>query len=83
MEGIKMRIVKMVIDNFRGIKHGTIYFDEHTVLIGMNNSGKSTVIDAIAMVLGRERLVRSMTEHDFYGSNPSPETRINIIIRAC
>ena len=64
---------------FRGIGSGTVRFRDHSVLIGPNNSSKTTVIEALALVLGRERLVRTLTEHDFFGSNPQPAERIRIV----
>nr|WP_242463496.1 ATP-binding protein [Rhodothalassium salexigens] len=66
------------IENFRGISSGTIKFHDHSVLIGPNNSGKTTVVEALALVLGRDRLVRNLTEHDFFGSAPEPLSRIKI-----
>lgn len=73
-----LRVARLEIKNFRGIKSGVVYLDSHTALIGTNNSGKSTIIDALAMVLGRDRMVRKLTEHDFYGSSPTHEQRIII-----
>jgi putative ATP-dependent endonuclease of OLD family len=73
-----MRVSLLKIENFRGIKSGTIQFRDHTVLIGPNNSGKTTIIEALAFVLGRDRLIRTLTEHDFFESNPEPATRITI-----
>jgi putative ATP-dependent endonuclease of OLD family len=74
-----MQVALLQIENFRGIKKGDVQFREHTVLIGPNNSGKTTIVEALALVLGRDRLIRSLTEHDFYGSNPEPANRIKII----
>jgi hypothetical protein len=74
-----MRLLQIEIYGFRGIKEAKINFEDHTVLIGQTGTGKSTIIDAIALVLGRSRLVRSLTEHDFFGSNPSPADRIRIV----
>lgn len=64
-----MRISKINIKNFRGILTGEIRLDGHSVLVGDNNSGKSTILEAIDLVLGPERLSsRSpIDEHDFYG----------------
>ncbi len=73
-----MKVVLLNIENFRGIRNGTIQFRDHSVLIGPNNSGKTTVVEALALVLGRDRLVRNLTEHDFFGSNPEPVSRIRI-----
>ena len=74
-----MRLALLTIQNFRGIRSGTLQFRDHTVLIGPNNCGKTTIIEAIALVLGRERLVRTLTEHDFFGSDPQPSDRIRLV----
>tara|TARA_E500000318_G_scaffold81819_2_gene77126 strand:+ start:7963 stop:9783 length:1821 start_codon:yes stop_codon:yes gene_type:complete len=71
-------IHNLTIKNFRGIKSGEIRFGDFCVLIGANNSGKTTVIEALALLLGRDRLVRNLTEHDFYGSSPTASDRIQI-----
>lgn len=66
-----MKITKINIKNFRGILDGEVRLDGHSVLVGDNNSGKSTVLEAIDLVLGPERLSKSsaIDEHDFYGGN--------------
>ena len=74
-----MKLLALRIENFRGIKSANLVFGDHTVLIGPNGSGKSTVIDALSLVFARQSLVRDLTEHDFYGSCPTPTTRIRII----
>jgi putative ATP-dependent endonuclease of the OLD family len=74
-----MQIANLRIENFRGIREGTVNFDRHTVFVGPNNCGKSTVIEALALLFGRERMVRALTEHDFYGSNPLPADRIRLV----
>lgn len=74
-----MRVAALGIENFRGIRSGKVTFRDHTVLVGPNNCGKTTIIEALALVLGRDRLVRDLTEHDFYGSNPQAVDRIKII----
>ena len=42
-----MQIADLRIENFRGIKAGHIRFGLHTVFIGPNNCGKTTVIEAL------------------------------------
>lgn len=74
-----MRVASISIDNFRGIKEGIVHFKRHTVLVGANNTGKSTIIEAITLLLGRDKLIRELTEHDFYGSNPQPADRIKLV----
>ena len=71
-----MKVALLEIENFRGVRTGKVWFRDHTVLIGPNNSGKTTIVEALALVLGRDRLVRTLTEHDFFGSSPRPGDRI-------
>jgi len=63
-----MRIAQVSIQNFRGVKSAKLLLPHHAVLIGDNNAGKSTVLEAIDLVLGPERLHRPspIDEHDFY-----------------
>lgn len=42
-----MRIEHILIHNFRGIIHQEFYLNSYTLLIGGNNAGKSSVVDAI------------------------------------
>jgi hypothetical protein len=74
-----LQIAKLEIENFRGIREGTVQFSPHTVFVGANNCGKTTVIEALALLFGRDRMIRQLTEHDFYGSNPQPPDRIRLI----
>ena len=46
-----MRITKVHIENFRGLKELEIDFARTTVLIGENNSGKTSVLDALRLCL--------------------------------
>lgn len=73
-----MEIASLKIENFRGVQNGTVRFSPHTVLVGANNCGKTTVIEALALLFGRDRMIRSLTEHDFHGSNPQPADRIRL-----
>jgi putative ATP-dependent endonuclease of OLD family len=63
-----MRLARIKIENFRGVKECEVFFPGHTVLVGDNNTGKSTILEAIDLVLGPERLSRYpvIDEHDFY-----------------
>lgn len=74
-----MQIAKLEIENFRGIRVGIVRFSPHSVLVGSNNCGKTTVVEALALLFGRDRMVRQLTEHDFYGSNPQPADRIRLV----
>ncbi|WP_419588500.1 AAA family ATPase, partial [Thiolapillus sp.] len=46
-----MQIVRLTINNFRGVQDGELYFSGDTALVGDNNTGKSTVLEAIDLVL--------------------------------
>ena len=63
-----MQLINITISNFRGIKHAELLLSGHTVLIGDNNAGKSTVLEAVDLVLGPDRLSRMpvINEHDFF-----------------
>ncbi len=63
-----MRLAKVEIKHFRGISRGELRLAGHTVLVGDNNTCKSTVLEAIDLVLGPERLSKRppIDEHDFY-----------------
>lgn len=74
-----MRVTSLAIENFRGVRTGSIRFKKHTVLVGSNNTGKSTIIEALTLLLGRDKLIRELTEHDFFGSNPQPADRIKLV----
>lgn len=83
-----MQIYSLDIKGFRGILSSKLFFDEHTVLVGDNNTGKSTVLEAIDLVLGPERLFKKpiIDEHDFYAGEytdsdgNSKEISVEVII---
>ena len=57
-----MHIVRLMISGFRGVSAADITLGRHAVLVGPNNSGKTTIIEALALLFGRDRLVRRLTE---------------------
>ena len=63
-----MKISRLHIQNFRGVKYAMLFLPDHGVIIGDNNVGKSTILEAIDLVLGPDRLNRRspIDEHDFY-----------------
>ncbi len=82
-----MRIVRLNILNFRGIQSACLYFDDHTLLVGANNVGKSTICEALDLALGLDRLKRTppVEEFDFYNAHyldksTEPPTPIPIAI---
>ena len=82
-----MKVVQLKITNFRGIKVAEILLNGNSVFVGDNNSGKSTIFEALDLVMGPDRLARHpvIDEHDFYAGeyikDGSPqEIRIEAII---
>lgn len=73
-----MQLASLSIRNFRGIREAELALNQHNVFIGANNSGKTTVIEALALLFGRDRMVRSLTEHDFFGGDPGPTDRVKL-----
>jgi putative ATP-dependent endonuclease of OLD family len=63
-----VHLVRVRVRNFRGIAYGEVHLNGHTAFIGDNNAGKSTLLEAVDLVLGPERLSRRpvVDEHDFY-----------------
>jgi len=56
------------MSHFRSVADGEIIFPDHTVIIGGNSVGKSTMCEALDLLLGPDRLARSspIDEHDFH-----------------
>ena len=84
-----MKLARLQIRNFRGIKEATLLLSGHVVLVGDNNVGKSTVFEAIDLALGPERLSRHprIDEHDFYlgdyltpAEQPRKEVRVEAVV---
>lgn len=63
-----MKIVSIKIRNFRCIKTADIFPERHNVLLGPNNSGKTTVLEALNLLLNTEMSFRAnvIDENDFY-----------------
>ncbi|RYG99148.1 MAG: DUF2813 domain-containing protein [Alphaproteobacteria bacterium] len=79
-----MHISRIVIQNFRCIRSLDVQLNPTTVIIGENNAGKSTLLDAIKLALGR-RWGRSgqtgFNEYDFpmtQGGQPKPDILIKL-----
>lgn len=57
-----MKAVEIKIHNFRSICDATITLNEYGVLVGVNNAGKTTTIDAIRAFYGKKKFDK---EQDF------------------
>ena len=82
-----MQLTQLDIRNFRGIEELSLPLDDLCVLIGENNAGKSTILDAIRICLTRS-LARRGTVFDEYDyhlpsatAEPSGAPPIKITLR--
>jgi AAA15 family ATPase/GTPase len=56
------------IKNFRGVSEGKIDdFDKLNIFVGRNNSGKSTVLDALALLIDPKMLITIVKRRGWYG----------------
>ena len=82
-----MFLQQVEIANFRGIENLRIVFDDVTVLIGENNTGKTTILDALQLCLSRSLTRKGgiFTEYDYHlpdrDSQPSDAEPIEISFR--
>lgn len=81
-----MFLEKINITNFRGIRNLSVKLDETTVLIGENNTGKSTILDALQFCLSRSltRKDSIFSEYDYHllnkDSQPTESDAIEITL---
>ncbi|MBW0436036.1 AAA family ATPase [Leptospira yasudae] len=64
-----MYLERLVIKNFRSISELTLHFNKGlNIIIGENNSGKSTIVDVlrICFSIGSQRREIFVTQYDFY-----------------
>lgn len=63
-----MKIVKMIINNYRQFEKAVLDFDDNvTIIAGANNSGKTSLITLIKNMMLTERIVYS--ESDILAKN--------------
>ncbi len=74
-----MRVSRVVIDNFRSVKHLDFKPGPLCTLIGENNSGKSTIMRALNLVLGETwPTERAFDENDFHANDTSKPIEISV-----
>ena len=82
-----MFLEQIDIVNFRGIRQLSLNLDDTTVLIGENNTGKSTILDALQTCLSRSLTRRGsiFSEYDYHlpekDSEPAESDAIEITLR--
>lgn len=69
-----MKVSHVSIKNFRGIRSANITLRDSQIFLGDNNTGKTTVLEALDLALGPDRLRRSppIDEHDFFKGDYLP-----------
>ena len=70
---MRMSITRMVIDNFKGIRHLEIDFAEQTQISGMNGCGKSSIVDAFSWVLWNKDAAGNAPGSDAFREKPLDE----------
>lgn len=77
-----MRIRRLKLSNFRSVADGEVIFPGHTVIIGGNSVGKSTICEALDLLLGPDRLSRAspIDEHDFFERRYLDDDGVSILI---
>jgi len=67
-----MKIKKLTINNFRGIKNQTLNTKELSIFIGDNTTGKTSIIEAINYALSPYFLSGKIKHTDFYEGSDDP-----------
>jgi putative ATP-dependent endonuclease of OLD family len=66
-----LKIKTVVIENFKSVKRTEFDFQDLTILLGENNSGKTNILNALQMFF--ETTVRSVNEEHFFGKDLTKE----------
>ena len=79
-----MQIRRVRVERYRGVETLTLLPTARNVLIGQNNAGKSTVLEALDLALhpGLGRPRAAPEEIDYYDRSPEAGFRIEVVIGA-
>ncbi|CNH65013.1 putative OLD family ATP-dependent endonuclease [Yersinia aldovae] len=81
-----MYLERVDIVGFRGINRISLSLDDNTVLIGENAWGKSSLLDALTLLLSPEPQLYHFTAQDFYypaGDERAKERHLQVIFTFC
>lgn len=78
-----MQINRIRIENFRCIRELDLWFDQTTVLIGANNTGKTAILEAVRIALSRRwgRRGTGFTEYDVHRSEEATDPKTAAPVR--
>jgi putative ATP-dependent endonuclease of OLD family len=75
-----MRLVRVEVENFRSIEYVSLNPGPLCALVGPNNAGKSNILTALELILGRSYPVEgALNEHHFFYRDPTQRIRIKAI----
>lgn len=66
-----MKIKEIHVKNFRSILDETLTFDDLTILVGRNGSGKSSFLKALELFYNPSSIKIEVTEEDYYAKDTS------------
>ncbi|MFI8417760.1 ATP-dependent endonuclease [Serratia sp. NPDC078593] len=81
-----MYLERVEIVGFRGINRLSLTLDDNTVLLGENAWGKSSLLDALTLLLAPEQPLYRFETHDFHfppGDEAAKERHLQIIFTFC
>jgi putative ATP-dependent endonuclease of the OLD family len=81
-----MYLERVDIVGFRGINRISLNLDDNTVLIGENAWGKSSLLDALTLLLSPEPQLYHFTVQDFYypaGDENAKERHLQVVFTFC
>ncbi|WP_272690407.1 ATP-dependent nuclease [Providencia sp. PROV152] len=81
-----MYLERVEIYGFRGINRLSLALNKNTVLVGENSWGKSSLLDALTLLLSPEQEHYQFNKHDFYhptGDDTSRFRSLQIVLKFC
>lgn len=80
-----MFLERIEIVGFRGINRLSLMLDDNTLLLGENAWGKSSLLDALTLLLAPEQKLYRFEAHDFHfpGEESAKERHLQVVFTFC
>jgi putative ATP-dependent endonuclease of the OLD family len=81
-----MFLERIEIAGFRGINRLSLMLDDNTLLLGENAWGKSSLLDALTLLLAPEQKLYRFEGHDFHfppGEEEAKERHLQVVFTFC